>query len=252
MNTKTPYYQFCKLATEDVETYKSFKRNDIYNIYMEHVTMQQGVGYIKEIEKIINKYTLDINFDLLIKNDMIGLPRNYHYKINGVHVNVSPTTLRFIKQGLDILIHIKKTKDMIGDVNIVEIGGGYGGLCYILHVLSLTMDVKINKYVMYDSFWPLVLQHNYLDEIKQNLDYNPNVEFNEYTDDLDVGLNYYLVSNFTLSELNTSLQNKLISAIKAKHGYLTWSDYTLPLFSTFQVVVDELPQTGIYNKTITF
>ena len=156
---------------------------------------------------------------------------------------------------MDILVNIKRTRDVNGDVNgdvnIVEVGGGYGGLCYILHILSVPMNVKINKYVMYDSFWPLVLQHNYIDELKEYFYNVPDIEYNEYTDDLEAD-EYFLVSNFTLSELNTSMQNKIIETIKAKHGYITWSDYTLPLFSTFQTVTEEVPQTGICNKIITF
>jgi hypothetical protein len=58
-----------------------------------------------------------------------------------------------------LLKHIKDSK--LENLEIVELGGGYGGLCLCLSHFSKILDVKISKYNIIDLDLVLKLQEKY-------------------------------------------------------------------------------------------
>ena len=150
------------------------------------------------------------------ENDSIGNPNLclYHGK------KISPTTLRYVKNSLDIIdlcsgIEIKK---------IVEVGGGYGGLCKTLSVLC-----EFEKYIQVDLPEAIKVQEKYLKffpEVFSKLEFVP---CNELKNIENVDL---FISNYALSELN--IESKIVyyeNVIKnSKIVYITYNstiDYNL-------------------------
>jgi hypothetical protein len=59
-----------------------------------------------------------------------------------------------------ILDHIKK--NLLNNIDLVEICGGYGGLCLFIFKLSILFNISINSYTIFDLSEPMILQKKYL------------------------------------------------------------------------------------------
>ena len=123
--------------------------------------------------------------------------------------------MRYVKNSLDIIdlcsgIEIKK---------IVEVGGGYGGLCKTLSVLC-----EFEKYIQVDLPEAIKVQEKYLKffpEVFSKLEFVP---CNELKNIENVDL---FISNYALSELN--IESKIVIK-NIKIVYITYNstiDYNL-------------------------
>ena len=209
------YINSCKLIVEDDSSFLNFKSDQNYNVILEHVDENLGKHYFNHILKF-GKNLFDQFFEKFCENDSIGNPNLclYHGK------KISPTTLRYVKNSLDIIdlcsgIEIKK---------IVEVGGGYGGLCKTLSVLC-----EFEKYIQVDLPEAIKVQEKYLKffpEVFSKLEFVP---CNELKNIENVDL---FISNYALSELN--IESKIVyyeNFIKnSKIVYITYNstiDYNL-------------------------
>ena len=116
------YPEFCYLASQDDSLFRDFRRNPIYNYALEHDSEQQGVEYLAVAQKL--KKLMDYTEEFK-KNDLVGNPIMSTYDGIG---EISPTTTRYIK----ILSDLEQEFDSLNNLNICEIGVGYGGLCRII------------------------------------------------------------------------------------------------------------------------
>ena len=114
-----PYLDACQHAAKSSEFFKRFKNHPAYTHVLEHVSYEEGQQYLKEIEIDYLDKLQEIK-----QNDAIGKPQTYEYPSIG---NISPTTIRYIKNTSDIINKFGTSFD-----SIVEIGGGYGGLCKVM------------------------------------------------------------------------------------------------------------------------
>lgn len=118
------YADICRQAVTDNRVFDTFKSHPSYTYMLEHVNEIQGALYLEEIIR----HTPDL-MSLMSRfetNDDIGNPNMFYYANIGL---MSPTTLRYIKV-LSDLIMIFETP---GNLDIVEVGVGYGGQCKIIH-----------------------------------------------------------------------------------------------------------------------
>ena len=69
-------------------------------------------------------------------NNLYGTPCKVSYKN---FTGCSPTNLRYILHGLLILSYIKTIG--LTSTNIVEIGGGYDGLCFYIYNMAKLFDI---------------------------------------------------------------------------------------------------------------
>ena len=146
----------------------SFKSNTYYRHILEHVSFTNGKEYLELIQKEfteIYKSNKDFFRILALKNDSIGQPVLYNYDFFD---KISSTNLRYIYQSLLILTHMKKLNQ--STYNIVEIGGGYGGLSFYLHNLSKLFSIEIKTYTIFDLDIITRLQKEYLKQF--NIDVN--------------------------------------------------------------------------------
>jgi putative sugar O-methyltransferase len=97
------------------------------------------------LQRVSNDSDIKNNFDKIKLNDKIGSPMVYNYKNYGYF---SPGTLKHVNTFYELKEHFGYMKNW----NILEFGGGYGGLCHILSYF-----VKWNKYYFVEIKEPLEL-----------------------------------------------------------------------------------------------
>ena len=143
----------------------------------------------EEYAHTIQAYELDDEMiEEFKENDEIGGANIVEY--DEPFGRISPSTLRYIQNALDISYFFGE-----GELNkIVEIGGGYGGLCKTISCLC-----DFGEYHIYDIEPASKLQQKYLKEFKIEI-IPHNVP--EKLEDIDL-----VISNYAYSELNEELQD---------------------------------------------
>ena len=126
--------------------------------------------------------------DEIKENDALGTPVTCTYDVVGT---ISPTTIRYLKNTSDIV-----TKFGTSFNSIVEIGGGYGGLCKVL-----SSFVDFEQYLLLDLEECNMLSRKYLSHFDlPTMSYQAE-EIVELEDRFDL-----LISNYALSECNRETQ----------------------------------------------
>tara|TARA_B100000886_G_C20383004_1_gene474759 strand:+ start:125 stop:952 length:828 start_codon:yes stop_codon:yes gene_type:complete len=206
------YPDFCLKAAKNESYFKNFKRNIIYTQVLEHVSEKDGLKYQKEIDKLLQKESLQKYnqklFSLAALNDSIGNPKKFFFQGRAL----SPTSLRYIKVALEIIDLIQGKK-----INsIVEIGGGYGGQALLLSPLLK----KEGIYTIFD-----------LEEVTKLIAKFASMTFIDnrisLKNKIDIEKEYDLfISNYALSELTKTHANQYLKKVlsKSRHGYITYNN----------------------------
>jgi len=196
-----PYKNIVDVITRSDELFKDFKRNSVYQEILEHVNMETGMRYL-DVIKIKYPSILE-HVNKFKTNDKIGNAVTYQYG----DINISPTTLRYMK----VLGELVEMFGSLNDMNIIEIGAGYGGQCKIIH------DIFTPKlYTIVDLPQVLKLDEKYLSYF--NIE---NLSLKTWENDFN---NYDLViSNYAFTECTRDTQNIYFDKIlkNSKNGYLT-------------------------------
>lgn len=206
------YNKFCKECSK-ITSYNisNFKGNEYIQSIVENVSKNFGDMYLKNILQYEN-----INWDNIKKLNDLGNSKNYTFTINNLNYELSPTTLRYVQFTLDILKHMKNKN--IEEVDIVEIGGGYGAQSCFLYLLA--DSIKINSYTILDLSEVNNLQKHYINLWDKNLNITcTTLENFTYNDE------NFLISNYALGEFCKKTQNVYINNIvnKIDHGYICWN-----------------------------
>lgn len=147
-------------------------------------------------------------------NDSFGGPLLLNTFLGKIEVN----NLKYLLQSLYILEHLKSINK--GNVNFYEIGGGYGGLSFWIHKLSVYFDININSYVVFDLEEVSSLQNYYFDYFNIESKSHHKILLDNKEDDYN-----YLISNYAFSEI--PINNKQIYIEKLfpiiKNGFITWN-----------------------------
>lgn len=220
----------------------NFKSNDFYRTILEHVTFESGNEYLQLIQKEFSEIyntNKDLFKALALKNDSLGSPIKYDYTFFG---KISSTNLRYIYHSLIILSYMKKLNQ--NTYNIVEIGGGYGGLSFYIHNLSILFDINIQSYSIFDLDYISILQKEYLKEF--------NIHVNTFTlgEKFNIKENSFLISNYAFSELNNSIRLQYETNVipYCNHGFLAWNFIPIYQFTKESYVYEnEKPSTGNNN-----
>ncbi len=201
------YPEFCQQAIGDNSLFNSFRRNQVYNFALEHDSQDQGLHYL-EIAKKLNLFESYI--EEFKKNDTVGNPIKFHYDQIG---EISPTTIRYIK----VLKDLEDEFGTLNNLNICEIGVGYGGLCRIID--SYFRSVK--SYCLVDLQPVLGLTQKYLNHFQ----INTSISY-KTAEDLSVEDKYDLViSNYAFTELRREVQDIYLQKIilNSQKGYITYN-----------------------------
>lgn len=210
------YPEFCELAAQDDRLFSDFRRNPIYNYALEHDSEPQGVEYLAVARKL-KKFADYI--EEFKKNDLVGNPVTSTYDGIGT---IAPTTTRYIK----ILSDLEQEFESLDNLNICEIGVGYGGLCRIINSYF-----KVKSYCLVDLGSVLKLTEKYLShfQIDTNLSFKT-------MDMLPSQTQYDLViSNYAFTELRTEIQDIYLEKIilKSAKGYITYNNVNRPNFRSY-------------------
>jgi len=139
------YLQKCFEASQDYFKFLIFRSDSDISRVLTLGKREDGNQILKRIFNSPDSKELIENLDNFRKNDAIGSPMTYGYNKHG---HFSPSTLRYVNT-------LRELHEHFGDMenwNMVEFGGGYGGLCHILSYL-----VKWNKYSFIEIKEPLEL-----------------------------------------------------------------------------------------------
>lgn len=219
MSFYTKYINYIDSFINEDITKWNFKSHPSYCEVLEHVSKYYGDKYYQEI---INRFNILYNdnksyfIDLCKKNDLYGNTHTYDFND---FTKCSPTNLRYILHSLLILTHIKECS--LTGVDIIEIGGGYGGLCFYMYKLAHLFGITINSYSIFDLKQPLLLQEKYLQHLGIS-----GVNFVELDNIKNLKNNSFLISNYAFSEIDMDLQKKYKDNVLnpfVSHGFLAWN-----------------------------
>lgn len=146
-----------------------------------------------------------------VRNDEVGGPRQLHtVAINGKDTAISGTSARHASVCASLY-------DLFGNLDgmdIVEIGGGYGGLCRIIH----GMWPGIRSYTIYDRLEVSRLQQKYLKSFGLSDVSFCSGPIRHASIDLTL-------ASHSLSELNVEAQTVYADRIlsRSQRGYIVWN-----------------------------
>ena len=209
-NNFVNYVNKCKLFATNNDLFINFKRDIDYQKILEGGEIVVGD---MAISNIINKDKFAIALKYLNEfkeNDIYGNPILQTYKELGA---ISPSTLRYINTSIDI-------DELVGDFSpktIIEVGGGYGGLCKTLSVLY-----NFDVYILVDLPEVIELCKVYISKfpnLKNRVKFLTSLDNNVIT---DVDL---FISDSAIAECSLEYQSKYIDLyiINSKYSYVTFN-----------------------------
>jgi putative sugar O-methyltransferase len=216
------HIDICRQSLVDENIYNNFKNIPEYTKILQHCP--QSIAN-KALPFIINE-KVNIPWDIIQKNDQIGNPKVFEFVINDKILLLSSTTILYVYQALDILL-IHKNKSL----SIVEIGGGYGGLCFILFVLAPLFNVVIKDYTIIDIPDVLLHQEKYLNDINiisnKKIYFKSCFEISSSEKSYDLCISIYALGEFT----RTSIDNYYFNLVsKCLSVYLWWNLSEIPQY----------------------
>jgi hypothetical protein len=137
-------------------------------------------------------------------------------------------------------------------IDIVEVGGGYGGLCMALHFLSNMYGLTLNSYTIIDLLTVTKLQSLYISSTMPTIKVQT-VDAATFGSTIETK-NLYLISNYCFSELTRSYQENYIHTLfpKVSHGFMAWNAIPLYNFGFPVQEEEEVPKTGAHNQILYF
>ena len=246
------YDQYTRTVEKNLSYYYKdlwdFKSDPAYNVILEHVSKELGEEYLKLIKQEFATI-YDDNKKMLIEsakeNDRYGSPTKCSMSD---FTTCSPTNIRYIYHCLLILKAAESWNK--NTIDIIEIGGGYGGLCYYLHKLSHIFNIKIKSYSIFDIPTVCRLQKEYLRSFS--------IDIQAFgVDEFELNKGSFLVSNYAFSELPEGLRDDYAERIInqfASCGFLAWNMIDLYDFVDNAHIdsYEERPLTGDKNKFVYF
>jgi len=246
------YANYCQTQLHLNKTDWDFKNNPNYTYMLEHVNEMQANQYLNIIQnqfKTLYKNNLKLLTDTCILNDLFGKTNKCDFI---EFMECSPTNLRYIFHSLLILEYIDEKK--INNLDFIEIGGGYGGLCVFIHKLAPLFNININSYTIFDLVEASQLQYKYLNAL--DID---NVKCYQLDNYKDIKHNSFLVSTYAFSEIPGEIQREYIEKIInpfTKYGFIAWNHIPVYKFVNNSIIEakEEYPLTSNsgYNAYVRF
>ena len=222
----------------------NFKSDPRYQYVLEHVDARQGKEYLDLVKKEFSDFYEENKnsiINLCKKNDSYGRPvQSYFFDF----CSCSPTNLRYLYQSLLILKYMKDIN--LTSAKVIEIGGGYGGLCLFVKTLAKYFNIQIDSYIIYDLEEAEILQQKYLRIHGVNL-----------TDQNKISEGSFLISNYAFSELPEELRKEYEEKVINKYcdcGFLAWNACPLYQFIEGKTIKNEAerPSTSPNNLYVYF
>jgi hypothetical protein len=222
-----------------------FKSHPDYTYMLEHVSVDQGQAYLDTILADTGLSQAEIAA-FCARNDAVGDPGRTRYETADGDLIVSPSSLRYILHAHLILSHMVAVGQTEPDV--VEVGGGYGGLCLAVHHFARRHGVRIRSYAICDLPNVIRLQRLYLATVDPSLAVDV-VDATTYGAGLDRPA-MFLVSNYCFSEITSTHQARYREHLfpRVAHGFIAWNNIPVYDIGFPLTVVPEVPLTGGPNN----
>lgn len=241
----------CIKAVDDDEVFNNFKRDSNFTTILEHTSEESSRVHLQRILKEFPGYMKKIDWKKVSENDKLGNPILLEYpEIPGKNKLYSPSTIAYAFKALDILRHMKNSN--LTNVNVLEVGAGYGGQCKMVLDMAPLFDINIESYTLVDLYHPSKLQKKYL----SLLGYKDKIFYQafELLEDKSIELNNfnYLISVYALSEFTERIRNIYIDMLGEDYKYyILWN--TPAPYNRYKdsIIREEYPKTGPYNVLIT-
>lgn len=141
------------------------------------------------------------------------------------------------------------TNHKLNNLDIIEIGGGYGGLSLFMHKISQLFKINIISYTIIDLPEISLLQKTYLDALNMS----KNMNFYNINNYKNLKENSFLISNYAYSEISIELQQEYTEKILnpyISYGFLVWNYIKLYDFIKSKIILKEYeePDTS-HNNT---
>lgn len=200
-NIYDKYREFLKKIDTDENVFLNFKSDSSFNDILEHVDFDFGNKYNKEI---INEFKVKVSdyIDIIKANDAIGNPVKYNFDV----IEMSPSNLRYIYHSLLIKSKCDKWFNK-KNIKIIEIGGGYGGLCLFIKKIFNEYDID---YTIIDLPEPGVLQNKYISALGLT---NCRIVSAFDMDSISSEKFDLVISNYCLSEISLENQKEYFDKI---------------------------------------
>lgn len=226
----------------------SFKSNPIYREILEHCSPEFGRTYYQLLR---DQYGLsdDVILEFCRLNDRLGSP--VKYALGTLDVPVSPASLLYLQHAMRTMDHLQFLQ--LQDVDIVEVGCGYGGYGLALNYVSKIRNVRIRSYNCVDLDEPKGLQELYLNhhELSFPVYFHSASTYGQSVS----GSNLFFVSIYCFSEIEKRHQLGYIEHLlpKTNHGFLIWNHVPLFEFGKYVMLAEpEVPRTGPGNLLVLF
>ncbi len=216
------YLQICKKAAVSSYYFHNFRSLPQYAAVVEFFDGGRFADYIQG-----GSNDLLQKLETFRKLDSLGNPAVQSYSHVG---KFSATTLRYIV----VADHIREIFNLPAQAKIVEIGGGFGGQCYILSQLK-----SFSKYYIYDLPPVISLMQKVLGSLSV-----PNVLYVPAEDALPEENVDLLISNYAFSECARDTQLDYFERVikKADRGYIIYNQISKPYFG-----IDSLSPREFYE-----
>lgn len=239
------YPQVCLDATNDVDTFRQFRRIKNYRAILEHVSEEHGRAYLEQLRR---RPELLAALPRFAANDLHGLPRTFEYASFG---RLSPTTLRYVKVLGDLLDRFGS----LDSLSICEIGVGYGGQCRVISEWA-----RPSEYCLVDLRPALGLAERYLDQYVLSMPIELRTLNTLRARQWDL-----VISNYALTEMPRAVQEAYVErAVRHAHrGYITYNRINPDEFRSLSAEElcaiapgarsePEVPLTHPHNRIITW
>ena len=244
------YSPYRILVNKIIETHKNewdFKSNTEYTEILENLGKYYGNLYLEQLKKQFPKFFYKHKkylIEVCEMNDLYGKPKLRPFTS---FIPCSATNLRYILHSLLILTFMSNHK--LNNLDIIEIGGGYGGLSLFMHKISPLFKINIISYTIIDLPEISLLQKTYLDA----LDMSKNMNFYNINNYKNLKENSFLISNYAYSEISIELQQEYTEKILnpyISYGFLVWNYIKLYDFIKSKIILKEYeePDTS-HNNT---
>lgn len=205
-----------------------FRSDQFFRSIVENVNTEYGNKYFDNVVENYKNYLdlNDVDWRELESVMKLGSPLVMdNYVINNQSYQFSPTVMRYFQFTLDMFKNIKE-KGSLHELNVVEIGGGFGCQAVLFCYFAKFFDIKVKSYTIVDLNEVCNLQNHYVESVSKKLFIADNIiksiTAEQYSENYNPN---YVISNYALGELNSYWQNFYIDTIlkKAEHGYFCWN-----------------------------
>jgi hypothetical protein len=193
-----------------------FKQNPDYTYMLEHlddICIRDARMKLKHVMN--NNFVSKEDVIEFIKlNDSLGRPRINHI-FDDIYSSFG--SLQYVYQSILAINHFKT---LASSVDVVEIGGGYGGLSLAMKFFGPRLGLEIKTYTIIDLPSPLKLQKKYLEKLGVS-----DVTFSDasgYGQDVKGD---FLIANYSWTEIDPEHRKEYQRILfpKLKHGFILWN-----------------------------